>query len=208
MISCLVPYNWFKQLPTCLEAHLTLFLNVNMQTGSGKTAAFLLPIIHRMIETDADAGAGPQCIVVTPTRFDFLQCLEMHHIAHFLGFTPFNGLILEPMCENNSLYLDDGEPFLSSSIQTLKQASVGNFCLLSESWWSIRLVSDVCCQGAGDPDPQRGAEVCPRLDDQERGGLRRHQRLLPSQSAAEGLQHPGRNSWQVIFKLYSIHCYL
>merc|ERR1712037_925758 len=38
------------------------------QTGSGKTAAFLLPIIHRMIETDADAGAGPQCIVVTPTR--------------------------------------------------------------------------------------------------------------------------------------------
>jgi len=38
------------------------------QTGSGKTAAFLLPIIHRMIEADADAGAGPQCIVVTPTR--------------------------------------------------------------------------------------------------------------------------------------------
>ena len=111
-----------------------------MQTGSGKTAAFLLPIIHRMIETDADAGAGPQCIVVTPTRFDFLQCLEMHHIAHFLGFTPFNGLILEPMCENNSLYLDDGEPFLSSSIQTLKQASVRNFCLLSESWWSTRQV--------------------------------------------------------------------
>merc|ERR1719508_536417 len=38
------------------------------QTGSGKTAAFLLPIIHRMIEEDADPGAGPQCIVVTPTR--------------------------------------------------------------------------------------------------------------------------------------------
>ena len=43
------------------------------QTGSGKTAAFLLPIIHRLIESQADPGAGgssqaPQCVVITPTR--------------------------------------------------------------------------------------------------------------------------------------------
>merc|ERR1719339_153632 len=43
------------------------------QTGSGKTAAFLLPIIHRLIESEADACIGastqrPQCVVITPTR--------------------------------------------------------------------------------------------------------------------------------------------
>jgi len=43
------------------------------QTGSGKTAAFLLPIIHKIIESGVDSGAGqecmsPQAIIVTPTR--------------------------------------------------------------------------------------------------------------------------------------------
>jgi len=43
------------------------------QTGSGKTAAFLLPIIHKLMESDADGCAGestqcPQCVVITPTR--------------------------------------------------------------------------------------------------------------------------------------------
>jgi len=48
------------------------------QTGSGKTAAFLLPIIHKLISTQADAGVGssaasPQALVVTPTRELALQ---------------------------------------------------------------------------------------------------------------------------------------
>ena len=42
------------------------------QTGSGKTAAFLLPIIHKLIEADAESsGSGtpcPQCVVISPTR--------------------------------------------------------------------------------------------------------------------------------------------
>lgn len=43
------------------------------QTGSGKTAAFLLPIIHKLIESNADANPGspvqkPQCLIVAPTR--------------------------------------------------------------------------------------------------------------------------------------------
>lgn len=43
------------------------------QTGSGKTAAFLLPIIHKLLEDDVDTHSGecpvkPEAIIVAPTR--------------------------------------------------------------------------------------------------------------------------------------------
>ena len=43
------------------------------QTGSGKTAAFLLPILHHVIESGADACRGrsaqaPTAVIMTPTR--------------------------------------------------------------------------------------------------------------------------------------------
>merc|ERR1712240_908331 len=52
------------------------------QTGSGKTAAFLLPIIHRLIECNAEYGSGdssqtPQCVVITPTRELVCLCLSV-----------------------------------------------------------------------------------------------------------------------------------
>src|SRR5437899_4678999 len=34
------------------------------QTGTGKTAAFLLPILHRLLTQPR----GPSCLIVTPTR--------------------------------------------------------------------------------------------------------------------------------------------
>ena len=48
-------------------------LMASAQTGSGKTAAFLLPILHKLMESQADNHAGemvqaPQCLVITPTR--------------------------------------------------------------------------------------------------------------------------------------------
>ena len=40
-----------------------------LQTDPGKTAAFLIPIIHRLMEADAGSGGdGPQCIVVTSAK--------------------------------------------------------------------------------------------------------------------------------------------
>ena len=42
------------------------------QTGSGKTAAFLLPMIHKLLEKGIEPHMGlpatPEVIVVTPTR--------------------------------------------------------------------------------------------------------------------------------------------
>lgn len=39
------------------------------QTGSGKTAAYLLPIIHDLLTTSVDLTIGkPQVVIVSPTR--------------------------------------------------------------------------------------------------------------------------------------------
>ena len=51
------------------------------QTGSGKTAAFLLPIIHRIIEEGGASGANmseqsPQAVIITPTRELAIQISE------------------------------------------------------------------------------------------------------------------------------------
>jgi len=51
------------------------------QTGSGKTAAFLLPIISNLLESQVENNAGsseqkPQCVIMTPTRELAIQIWE------------------------------------------------------------------------------------------------------------------------------------
>jgi ATP-dependent RNA helicase RhlE len=48
------------------------------QTGTGKTAAYALPILHRLMESPGKTPGvhGPRCLVVTPTRELALQILE------------------------------------------------------------------------------------------------------------------------------------
>ncbi|HUH88875.1 MAG TPA: DEAD/DEAH box helicase [Pusillimonas sp.] len=43
-------------------------LMVSAQTGSGKTAAFMLPALNRIAKTPANKGSGVQVLVLTPTR--------------------------------------------------------------------------------------------------------------------------------------------
>src|ERR1700722_15282612 len=38
------------------------------QTGTGKTAAFALPILHRLTSGAAPSGRGARCLVLCPTR--------------------------------------------------------------------------------------------------------------------------------------------
>jgi superfamily II DNA/RNA helicase len=48
-------------------------LMVSSHTGSGKTAAFTLPSLHRLIDRKPAPGAGPRVLVLTPTRELALQ---------------------------------------------------------------------------------------------------------------------------------------
>jgi superfamily II DNA/RNA helicase len=41
---------------------------VSSQTGSGKTAAFMLPALHKLSTPHAEVGRGPRVLVLTPTR--------------------------------------------------------------------------------------------------------------------------------------------
>ncbi len=41
---------------------------VSSQTGSGKTAAFMLPALHKLSVPHAEVGRGPRVLVLTPTR--------------------------------------------------------------------------------------------------------------------------------------------
>jgi len=51
-------------------------LMVSSQTGSGKTAAFMLPALNRIAQKPANKGRGVQVLVLTPTRELALQVSE------------------------------------------------------------------------------------------------------------------------------------
>lgn len=52
-------------IPKALQGH---DLMVSSQTGSGKTAAFMLPALNRIATQSAQKGSGVQILVLTPTR--------------------------------------------------------------------------------------------------------------------------------------------
>jgi superfamily II DNA/RNA helicase len=54
-----------QAIPVALEGH---DLMASAQTGTGKTAAFVLPALHRLLSNPAAPGNGPRVLVLTPTR--------------------------------------------------------------------------------------------------------------------------------------------
>lgn len=54
-----------KAIPELIAGH---DLMASAQTGTGKTAAFMLPALNRLIEPAKAAGKGPRILVLTPTR--------------------------------------------------------------------------------------------------------------------------------------------
>jgi superfamily II DNA/RNA helicase len=57
-------------IPQAMSGH---DLMVSSQTGSGKTAAFMLPALNRIAQMPANKGSGVQVLVLTPTRELALQ---------------------------------------------------------------------------------------------------------------------------------------
>jgi ATP-dependent RNA helicase RhlE len=58
------------------------------QTGTGKTAAFVLPILHRLLK-DPAKKKGVRCLIVAPTRELALQ--SMDHLKDLSRYVPLKG---------------------------------------------------------------------------------------------------------------------
>ncbi len=80
------------------------------QTGTGKTAAFLLPLIHKII-TDADARESISALIIVPTRELAIQIAQ-----HLEGFSYFAGISSIPVYGGG-----DGNAF----VQEKKALSMG-----------------------------------------------------------------------------------
>jgi ATP-dependent RNA helicase RhlE len=71
-----------ETIPACLEGRDVMGL---AQTGTGKTAAFALPILQRLIE---EPGAGPLVLILSPTRQLAHQIdAEFQRLAKFTKIT-------------------------------------------------------------------------------------------------------------------------
>ncbi len=70
-----------KAIPFVLEGR---DLMASAQTGTGKTAAFVLPVLERLARKPAVAGHGPRCLVLTPTRELAMQvCDDVKRFSRF-----------------------------------------------------------------------------------------------------------------------------
>lgn len=65
----------FKAIPSILKGEDVLAV---AQTGTGKTAAFAIPIIHKLVETHQSLNEGQvRCLVMVPTRELSVQITEV-----------------------------------------------------------------------------------------------------------------------------------
>ncbi len=63
-------------------------LMASAQTGTGKTAAFVLPALQRLLTPSAKRGAGPRVLVLAPTRELATQVSEaVRDLGHFARLT-------------------------------------------------------------------------------------------------------------------------
>ncbi len=66
---------------------------VSAQTGTGKTAAFVLPTLHRLLSTPRQKpGPGPRALFVAPTRELALQSLQ--HLEDLSRHVPLRGVAI------------------------------------------------------------------------------------------------------------------
>jgi superfamily II DNA/RNA helicase len=54
-----------QAIPVVLEGH---DLMASAQTGTGKTAAFMLPALHKLADAPRGPGKGPRILILSPTR--------------------------------------------------------------------------------------------------------------------------------------------
>lgn len=62
-----------KAIPNVLKG---FDIRASAQTGTGKTAAFLLPALHRLVTPSEKSGHGPRVLILVPTRELAMQIMQ------------------------------------------------------------------------------------------------------------------------------------
>ncbi len=89
-------------IPAILEGRDVL---ASAQTGSGKTAAYALPILQQLVDAEPPQAGKPRCLVIVPTRELAVQVEEMtRKFAKFLPrkiklLAAYGGVAIEPQME-------------------------------------------------------------------------------------------------------------
>ncbi len=89
-------------IPAILEGRDVL---ASAQTGSGKTAAYALPILQQLVGAEPPQAGKPRCLVIVPTRELAVQVDEMtRKFAKFLPrkiklLAAYGGVAIEPQME-------------------------------------------------------------------------------------------------------------
>ena len=82
-----------QAIPVVLAGH---DLMASAQTGTGKTAAFVLPALQQLLKPSDSRGRGPRVLVLTPTRELAMQVNDnIRQFSKFVKFT--NGTIVGGM---------------------------------------------------------------------------------------------------------------
>jgi ATP-dependent RNA helicase RhlE len=89
-------------IPAVLQGRDVL---ASAQTGSGKTAAYALPILQQLVDAEPPQAGKPRCLVIVPTRELAVQVEEMtRKLAKFLPrkikfLAAYGGVVIEPQME-------------------------------------------------------------------------------------------------------------
>jgi ATP-dependent RNA helicase RhlE len=89
-------------IPAVLQGRDVL---ASAQTGSGKTAAYALPILQQLVDAEPPQAGKPRCLVIVPTRELAVQVEEMtRKFAKFLPrkiklLAAYGGVAVEPQME-------------------------------------------------------------------------------------------------------------
>ncbi|MCB1085125.1 MAG: DEAD/DEAH box helicase, partial [Chlamydiia bacterium] len=86
-----------KAIPLVMEGS---DLRASAETGTGKTAAFLLPALHRLTSPSTVKGKGPRVLILVPTRElaqqiatqseKYSRCLERIKTVCVVGGVPYH----------------------------------------------------------------------------------------------------------------------
>lgn len=145
-----------QSIPLALEGK---DLRVTARTGSGKTAAFLLPILHDLI-VNPDAKAGTLALILLPTRELARQTLLQ--IKQFSEFSSVQGEMViggEDFKVQASRIRKNPEIILGTPGRLIEQLQAGNIDFDDVRWLVLDEADQMLDMGMGD-DVIQLAQLC------------------------------------------------